>query len=48
MASETRDRVELLPGTLDLIVLRALDTMGPQHAYGSPRVSSRSRSRRSP
>ncbi len=33
MASET-DRVELLPGTLDLIVLRALSTMGPQHAYG--------------
>jgi PadR family transcriptional regulator len=34
MASEPRDRVELLQGTLDLIVLRALDTMGPQHAYG--------------
>ena len=34
MASENRDRVELLPGTLDLIVLRALDTMGPEHAYG--------------
>jgi transcriptional regulator len=34
MASESGDRVELLPGTLDLIVLRALDTMGPQHAYG--------------
>src|ERR1700681_2104693 len=27
-------RVELLHGTLDLIVLRALATMGPQHAYG--------------
>jgi transcriptional regulator len=27
-------RVELLPGTLDLIVLRTLTTMGPQHAYG--------------
>jgi PadR family transcriptional regulator PadR len=25
--------VELLQGTLDLIVLRALSTMGPQHAY---------------
>jgi PadR family transcriptional regulator, regulatory protein PadR len=25
--------VELLPGTLDLIVLRALATMGPQHSY---------------
>ena len=34
MASESRDRVELLQGTLDLIVLRALSTMGPQHAYG--------------
>ena len=31
MASE---RVELLQGTLDLIVLRALSTMGPLHAYG--------------
>ena len=28
------DKVELLQGTLDLIVLRALATMGPQHAYG--------------
>jgi transcriptional regulator len=35
MPSESNDdRVELLQGTLDLIVLRALDTMGPQHAYG--------------
>ena len=32
MASEQK-RVELLQGTLDLIVLRALATMGPQHAY---------------
>src|SRR4029453_19394264 len=31
MASE--DHVELLQGTLDLIVLRALSTMGPLHAY---------------
>jgi PadR family transcriptional regulator PadR len=29
-----RPRVDLLPGTLDLIVLRTLVTMGPQHAYG--------------
>ena len=28
------DRIEILQGTLDLIVLRALATMGPQHAYG--------------
>ena len=34
MASEQTTRVELLQGTLDLIVLRALETMGPQHAYG--------------
>ena len=34
MSSDNRDRVELLQGTLDLIVLRALETMGPQHAYG--------------
>jgi PadR family transcriptional regulator PadR len=25
---------ELLPGTLDLLVLRTLTTMGPLHAYG--------------
>ena len=34
MTSAPRERVELLQGTLDLIVLRALSTMGPQHAYG--------------
>jgi transcriptional regulator len=34
MASEEAGRVRLLQGTLDLIVLRALHTMGPQHAYG--------------
>src|SRR5437763_678770 len=33
MSSAHKDRVELLQGTLDLIVLRALATMGPQHAY---------------
>ena len=27
-------RLVLLPGTLDLIVLRTLTTMGAQHAYG--------------
>ena len=34
MTSRTGERVEVLQGTLDLIVLRALATMGPQHAYG--------------
>jgi len=28
------ERVEILQGTLDLIVLQALSTMGAQHAYG--------------
>lgn len=32
MASE-RGKVEVFQGTLDLIVLRALATMGPLHAY---------------
>ena len=29
----SKGHVELLQGTLDLIVLRSLATMGPQHAY---------------
>jgi len=33
MPSEDSDRIVLLQGTLDLIVLRTLQTMGPQHAY---------------
>ena len=33
MASRDSGRVEVLQGTLDLIVLRALSTRGPQHAY---------------
>lgn len=34
MPSEDRARFNLLQGTLDLIVLRTLKTMGAQHAYG--------------
>ena len=34
MASEAGDRMAVLQGTLDLIVLRTLKSMGPQHAYG--------------
>ena len=30
-------KIDLLPGTLDLMVLRTLDTMGPQHGYGVAR-----------
>jgi PadR family transcriptional regulator, regulatory protein PadR len=34
MSKEEGSRSQLLQGTLDLIVLRTLDTMGPQHGYG--------------
>lgn len=33
MPSEDSDRIVVLQGTLDLIVLRMLQTMGRQHAY---------------
>jgi transcriptional regulator len=33
VTDKERNRVELLQGSLDLIVLRALSSMGPQHAY---------------
>ena len=33
MPSEDPDKIVVLQGTLDLIVLRTLETMGPQHAY---------------
>jgi len=33
MPSEHDGRIAILQGTLDLIVLRTLATMGPQHAY---------------
>jgi transcriptional regulator len=34
MSTKARERVDLLQGTLDLIVLRVLATMGSQHSYG--------------
>ena len=34
MPKEEKGRSQVLQGTLDLIVLRTLATMGPQHAYG--------------
>ena len=33
MSSRAKKSIELLQGTLDLIVLRALSTMGPLHSY---------------
>src|SRR5258706_5256175 len=33
-ASGEPPRVDILPGALELIVLRTLTAMGPQHAYG--------------
>lgn len=35
--STTGTKLELLQGTLDLMVLQTLDTMGPQHGYGIAR-----------
>jgi PadR family transcriptional regulator PadR len=34
MASEEKPSIQILQGTLDLMVLRTLATMGPQHSYG--------------
>jgi PadR family transcriptional regulator PadR len=34
MSSRENERVDILQGTLDLIVLQVLATMGAQHAYG--------------
>ena len=33
MSNKEKEPIQLLQGTLDLIVLRTLATMGPQHAY---------------
>ena len=32
-----KDRSEILQGTLDLMVLKTLDAMGPLHGYGIAR-----------
>ena len=34
MSSRSKARTQVLQGTLDLLVLRTLQTMGPLHAYG--------------
>jgi transcriptional regulator len=33
MSTEEKERIQVLQGTLDLIVLRTLASMGPRHAY---------------
>jgi len=33
----TADKLDILQGTLDLMVMRILDTMGPLHGYGLAR-----------
>jgi PadR family transcriptional regulator, regulatory protein PadR len=37
MAKGPADRTDVLQGMLDMMVLQALDTMGPQHGYGIAR-----------
>ena len=32
-----KERSEVLQGTLDLMVLKTLDALGPQHGYGVAR-----------
>jgi transcriptional regulator len=34
MPSKDNEQINLLQGTLDVMVLRILATMGPQHSYG--------------
>ncbi|MFT4112438.1 PadR family transcriptional regulator [Silvibacterium sp.] len=33
MSSKEKNSIQLLQGTLDLIILRTLSSMGPRHAY---------------
>jgi PadR family transcriptional regulator, regulatory protein PadR len=37
MPQDSTRRLDLLQGTLDLLVLQTLQTMGPQHGYGIAR-----------
>ena len=37
MSTNKADKPELLTGTLDLLVLKTLDTLGPLHGYGIAR-----------
>ena len=37
MPKGTPDRTDVLQGMLDMMVLQALETMGPQHGYGIAR-----------
>ena len=51
MSKKEKESIQLLQGTLDLIILRTLATMGPQHAYQSAtrlRASLRSASQPQP
>jgi PadR family transcriptional regulator PadR len=34
LSSEEKSRIQVLQGTLDLMVLRTLHALGPRHAYG--------------
>ena len=34
MSEKAADKTDVLQGTLDLMVLQTLETMGPQHGYG--------------
>lgn len=34
MSGKEESRIDILQGTVDLIILQILSTMGPQHSYG--------------
>ena len=43
MSNMPPSRAEVLQGTLDMLVLKTLDTMGPMHGFGIAQRSARSR-----